>query len=602
MFMLNVTFRLFGPKCIVLFQIMAPTPNKTRMAKCREERKKNQEQWKAYLEKDKLRKRKVREKEKNELTKDKKLLAEKRQKDKERQRLYREKKKVIQNGDQSELGSYKSPRTLGKAVKRIKNSLPNSPTKKVAIIRKLVRENLSSELKKDIFNAKKTGPRKIQSDCLKRVNEFLQCNEISRQAPGKRNVKSVKDPVTGKRSLYQLRHMVMGIGEAYEEYKLLYPHDQISKSKFYSLRPKHVLPVSDMPHTVCVCIKHANFTFMTETLSKVAACFPKTNKEVLNEVCCDTDDKKCMLNVCNECTYDIRTLLPEAEDLKKKIKWTEWKNVDNRPQLVENFTSLHRLIISLNSQLRGFKTHTYIKRVQSAYFEFCKENVKSLKNEAVMQVDFAENYSLIQQDEIQSAHWSHSQVAIFTCCIWHSDKVYSFGVISDDLKHSKNSVWVFMKAIISEMKKIAPSVDHIILFSDNCAGQFKSRYTVSSVCFSEADFGVSMQWNFFASGHGKGAVDGVGGSIKRSVWREVQGRRSYVYSPYDFFKLADEKCKGIHLLYVPQSEVDSYKNHLDQRWLILKEITGINSMHHFQAYDNKNILIGKTSGDLMTKV
>lgn len=64
MFMLNVTFRLFGPKCIVLFQIMAPTPNKTRMAKCREERKKNQEQWKAYLEKDKLRKRKVREKEK----------------------------------------------------------------------------------------------------------------------------------------------------------------------------------------------------------------------------------------------------------------------------------------------------------------------------------------------------------------------------------------------------------------------------------------------------------------------------------------------------------------------------------------------------------
>ena len=74
-----------------------------------------------------------------------------------------------------------------------------------------------------------------------------------------------------------------------------------------------------------------------------------------------------------------------------------------------------------------------------------------------------------------------------------------------------------------------------------------------------------MHWNFFASGHGKGAVDGVGGSIKRSVWREVQGRRSYVYSPYDFFKLADEKCKGIHLLYVPQSEVDSYKNHLDQR-------------------------------------
>ena len=35
-------------------------------------------------------------------------------------------------------------------------------------------------------------------------------------------------------------------------------------------------------------------------------------------------------------------------------------------------------------------------------------------------------------------------------------------------------------------------------------GQFKSRYTVSNMCFAEKDFHVTMDWNFFASGHGKG--------------------------------------------------------------------------------------------------
>ena len=34
----------------------------------------------------------------------------------------------------------------------------------------------------------------------------------------------------------------------------------------------------------------------------------------------------------------------------------------------------------------------------------------------VVQVDFAENYAIIHQDEIQSAHWNHNQVTIFTVC------------------------------------------------------------------------------------------------------------------------------------------------------------------------------------------
>ncbi len=29
-----------------------------------------------------------------------------------------------------------------------------------------------------------------------------------------------------------------------------------------------------------------------------------------------------------------------------------------------------------------------------------------------------------------------------------------------------------------------------------------------------------MNWNYFANGHGKGEVDGVGALLKREIWKE----------------------------------------------------------------------------------
>ena len=36
------------------------------------------------------------------------------------------------------------------------------------------------------------------------------------------------------------------------------------------------------------------------------------------------------------------------------------------------------------------------------------------ESSVVLQVDFSENASLLQQNEIQSVHWTHKQVTIFT--------------------------------------------------------------------------------------------------------------------------------------------------------------------------------------------
>ena len=36
----------------------------------------------------------------------------------------------------------------------------------------------------------------------------------------------------------------------------------------------------------------------------------------------------------------------------------------------------------------------------------------------LLQVDFSENASLLMQNEIQSAHWNHSQATLFTAHVW----------------------------------------------------------------------------------------------------------------------------------------------------------------------------------------
>ena len=49
-------------------------------------------------------------------------------------------------------------------------------------------------------------------------------------------------------------------------------------------------------------------------------------------------------------------------------------------------------------------------------------------------------------------------------------------------------------------------------------------------------------WNAFVTSHGKGAVDGVGGSLKRFVWNRVKSREVVVLNAKDLL-LASNRCK-----------------------------------------------------------
>ena len=65
--------------------------------------------------------------------------------------------------------------------------------------------------------------------------------------------------------------------------------------------------------------------------------------------------------------------------------------------------------------------------------------------------------------------------------------------------------------------------------------------------------------DFFATSHGKSVVDGIGRTVKRTVWRRIKTEKHHITSTQEYATLAKELCQNILVQYIPKDEVE--KNH-----------------------------------------
>ena len=108
-------------------------------------------------------------------------------------------------------------------------------------------------------------------------------------------------------------------------------------------------------------------------------------------------------------------------------------------------------------QLNPFLIHVFIKRRQAAYMRDRQRAADGVN--IIVQVDFSENATLQNQNEIQTAHWSHNQATLFTAYAWidvSEDITESMLIVSDDLQHNKQSVHMFMTHIFCTLKAKYP--------------------------------------------------------------------------------------------------------------------------------------------------
>lgn len=210
-------------------------------------------------------------------------------------------------------------------------------------------------------------------------------------------------------------------------------------------------------------------------------------------------------------------------------------------------------------------------------------------------VDFSENYSTTSQNEIQQAHFRKAQVSLFTAVAYSEGFTQSYLIISDEKDHTKYAVWLFQKNILDDLKRQRPKTTEVHIFSDGCAQQFKNVYTLSSLTHSKHDHDLEIEHHFFATSHGKGPHDGVGGTFKRKVREIVLSQDKKCTTAEEFYELAKSVSQKTVVILVSKDEIAEQTTHLNMRWKNLKSMRGSRSCHHFKAIGETQLEASVTS-------
>ena len=75
------------------------------------------------------------------------------------------------------------------------------------------------------------------------------------------------------------------------------------------------------------------------------------------------------------------------------------------------------------------------------------------------------------------------------------------------------------------------------------------------------DFVIEAEWHFFATSHGKGACDGIGGCVKRNAYRaSLQNRNSKkITNTTELYKWATEFFNKIYFDFCTVEEFENHK-------------------------------------------
>ena len=446
------------------------------------------------------------------------------------------------------------------------------------------------------------SPNCIPADTVQMVEEFFLLDSISRQAPGKRDFVTVRKD--GGKEQVQKRHLLWSLQETYALFKKEHSSVKIGFSKFCSLRPQNVLLLGQYPHQACLCVYHENIRLLCDCLSKSIPDFSNYSGGFVDCFVCSPESESCMFGQCDECPSPVWIESISKEDLSLMVTWYQWQRVVQKMKGKESNSTVKKMekickegtledaLCMLKEQLPFFLKHVYIKREQAKYFESKIENLQ--EDEAVVQVDFSENYTCKHQDEIQTAHWSQEQVTIFPVAIWtisdeQNQKTCSSHVfVTDDRSHDKKAVAVFMDRVFRSLVSDKSSkVKRVHVFSDGPSSQFKNKYMVNF--YHQLRKNVKFTWNFFATSHGKGVVDGIGGTVKRVVWRAVSSRRvPVVADAQSFAQVASKLCKAVKVSFISSEELNRSADLLDLSTCFNEAaaIPGISKYHCIEPLEN----------------
>ena len=159
----------------------------------------------------------------------------------------------------------------------------------------------------------------------------------------------------------------------------------------------------------------------------------------------------------------------------------------------------------------------------------------------------------------------------------------SYATISDSVKHNERAVWVHLKPVVQEiMSNSDHKIDTLHVLSDGPVTQYRYKancYLLSSVPYT---WGLKqITWNYSERAHGKGALNGVGGAVKRMADNHVHGGQD-TQSPKDLYEfLARKEVPNIKFKWIDEADIQVFDEMLPPS---IPKVHGILNMHQILSF------------------
>ena len=486
---------------------------------------------------------------------------------------------------------FKAKSSFARAVSRALQSVPGTPTKRRSVAKALAEKAgltvVNDEEGEEQTQAAIEEHEALSEEIETKVKKFYFREDHVWTSPGLKDEMAFWDS-DGVKSKLRKYYLELTIRELYFLFKEENPDTKIGQSKFYSLRPPNVLFMKDSPSDQCKCVQHEVFRMMLAPLKVMV------NKDFWKKVLCDTDNinSKCWLNECEKCRNGVklRELIVSAgmED-GQKVTWYTWiteesvtkggKSIKRQvKRLKEGFVGeLIELVFSCYPDYIG---HVRRKRVMAA----CFQEDKSDESKVIIQCDFAQDYNCRDNaGEIQSAIYGRKNVTIFTCAIHFNNKWTSYAILTDSDKYKSTVRCCLLKIIDHFLENFdVSSKDTVIIWSDGPSNEFRNKFMTGKFLHEVMTIVKKpVAWKYFETSHGKGVVDGIGGSLKARVADHVRGkhRDNMVVQDFkEFYEVAKKYVPGVTLFLLPKEKVEE-KTEVDQPWKEVLPLPGVGRIH-----------------------
>ncbi|XP_057336012.1 uncharacterized protein LOC130674639 [Microplitis mediator] len=436
-----------------------------------------------------------------------------------------------------------------------------------------------------------------------KVIDFYVSDDISVNLPGKKDFLSIRNN-EGKREHVQKKLILCNLKELYETFKEQNPENKIGFSTFASLRPPQcVLAGSGGTHTVCVCAVHQNIKLMMlgSNLASLTRHLPiplVQYQDCFKLIVCPNPSSDCYFQKCPNCPGIklLEELLETVFDENEidDITYKYW--ISNPRCSLETFIKSSSDFIEIFSEhIVNLLPHDFIAKQQSSFLKSKKESLKD--NESLVICDFAENYAFVIQDAVPGFHWNNNQVTIFPVVIYFKQNNEithrSLIIISDNNHHDTVAVYVYLKIITDFIKDLNSTAAKVFYFSDGAPQQFKNFKNFVNIYYHKEDFNLDAEWHFFATAHGKGPCDGIGGVVKRKAAKASLQRPidNQITTPEEFYEWAVEpnSLPSIAVKFSPESDYVNAREKLELRYITAKSITGTQKFHCIIPVTNGSI-------------